>query len=375
MGEAVTALGLMSGTSLDGIDAAILTTDGARLVQPGLALTVDYEPEARALLTAATRAVRDAGPGAPLPAVAVEAERVLTRAHAAAIQRLLKEAGLTPADIRAVGFHGQTVLHAPDRGCTVQLGDGPLLARLTGIDVVYDFRSADVAAGGQGAPLAPAYHAALAAGLDAETPIAVLNLGGVANLTWIASGHEPIAFDTGPGNGLLDEWADAHLGVPFDRDGALARAGTIWPDVLGRLLDHPYFDAPPPKSLDRHDFSLAALRGLPAADGAATLAAFTAGAVGRAVEHLPAPPARWLVCGGGRHNPAVMTALRRRLGQVDPVEAVGWRGDSLEAEAFAYLAVRSLGGLPISFPDTTGVPTPTGGGRLATAEGAPAVIS
>lgn len=367
MPETVTALGLMSGTSLDGVDAALLETDGEDVVRPGPALTASYEDDLRALLRRATEAVRQAGPDAPLPDIAKEAERALTLTHVEAIERLLDEAGLTPAQVEVVGFHGQTVLHAPDRRRTIQIGDGPLLAARTGIDVVYDFRTADVTAGGQGAPLAPVYHRALARRLNADGPVAMLNIGGVANVTWISRDGEMLAFDTGPGNGLLDDWVREHTGKAMDEDGRLALFGRVRNDVLASLLAQPYFDLKPPKSLDRHDFSILAVRNLSPRDGAATLAAFTAGAAVVAAQHMPEAPTRWLVCGGGRHNPAIMAALRERLPRVEPVEAAGWRGDALEAEAFAYLAVRALNGLPSSFPETTGVPEPMPAGRLCRA--------
>ncbi len=268
--------------------------------------------------------------------------------------------------VAVLGFHGHTILHQPEAGRTRQIGDGALLAAETGIDVVCDFRARDVAGGGQGAPLAPLYHAALAAEL--AKPLAVLNLGGVANLTWIGAGADESegavrAFDTGPGNALIDDWAARHSGRPLDLDGALARAGRTDEAALASLLEDPYFARPPPKSLDRDAFDPGPVAGLSPADGAATLTAFSAAAVARALDHLPVPPRRWLVTGGGRHNPALMAALAERLeAPVAPVEAVGWDGDALEAQAFAYLALRSLEGLALSLPGTTGVARPMPGG-------------
>jgi anhydro-N-acetylmuramic acid kinase len=344
------ALGLMSGTSMDGIDAALVETDGRRLGAAGPWATRPYAPALRERLRAVLGGVGDVA----------GVERDLTDAHAEAVRALMAEAGVTPA---VIGFHGHTILHRPERRRTWQIGDGGRLARLTGVDVVGDFRSADVAAGGQGAPLAPLYHAALAAPL--EKPVAVLNLGGVGNVTWIGSDGALLAFDTGPGNALIDDWLRATTGRALDEGGRLAAAGTVREAMLGAMLDNPWFDAPPPKSLDRDDFTLAPVRGLSAADGAATLTQFTAAAVALAVRHFPAPPRRWLVTGGGRHNATLMAALAARLGApVAPVESVGWRGDALEAEAFAYLAVRSLEGLPLSLPTTTGVAAPLTGGRL-----------
>jgi anhydro-N-acetylmuramic acid kinase len=355
MSKSMLALGLMSGTSCDGVDAALLTTDGLSHTAFGPALSHPYPEEFHRRLRAVL-----GGKGA-VEAVAEE----LTRRHAKAVEDLLRQAGIAAAEVGVLGFHGQTVLHEPEKGRTWQIGDGRLLAQLTGIDTVSDFRSADVAAGGQGAPFVPLYHQALAASLP-QRPLAVLNLGGVGNVTWIGRGAEDlIAFDTGPANALVDDWALRHTGRPVDEDGRLARSGRVDRAALEVLMRHPYFARPAPKSLDRDAFDLAPVAGLSPADGAATLVAFTAAAVAQGRDILPAAPGRWLVTGGGRRNPAMMAALAEALGQeVEPVESVGWDGDVLEAQAFAYLAVRSLAGLPLSLPSTTGVARPTCGGRL-----------
>jgi anhydro-N-acetylmuramic acid kinase len=353
------AIGLMSGTSMDGIDVAALETDGESVGWTGPSVTVPYHPALRARLD---RAVRDpAGQDHNLAALA----RDLTDAHAAAVEAFLPTLPVARRRIDVVGFHGHTLWHRPQERRTCQLGDGERLANRLGIDVVYDFRSADVAAGGQGAPLAPVYHQALAARL--AKPVAILNLGGVGNVTWIGDGAL-IAFDTGPGNGLIDDWVRAHADRPYDEGGRIAAAGRIDETRLAGMLAHPYFERPPPKSLDRLDFTAAPLAGVGLEDGAATLAAFTARAVARALAHLPAPPARWLVTGGGRRNPTLMRMLAEVLQvPVEPIEAIGADGDALEAQAFAFMAVRTLRGLPISFPTTTGVPEPRCGGRLARA--------
>jgi anhydro-N-acetylmuramic acid kinase len=289
--------------------------------------------------------------------------RDLTERHAQAVEALQKQAGHR-ADL--IGFHGHTILHRPQDRQTLQIGDGARLAQMTGIDVVGDFRSNDVGAGGQGAPLVPIFHAALAEGMD--KPLAVLNIGGVANVTYIGPHGGLLAFDTGPGNALLDDWMLAMTGYPIDLDGQMAADGQIDEGAVQEFLDHSWFAAKPPKSLDRDEFAMLAkglMGGLSAPDGAATLCAFTVGAVVRAVDFLPRIPKRWLVSGGGRKNKTMMAELARHLGvPVDPVEAVGWKGDALEAQAFAYLAARSVSGLPLSFPSTTGVPEPTPGGRL-----------
>ncbi len=348
------AIGLMSGTSMDGVDAALIETDGLTVQAFGPSITLPYDEDFRSQL----RGIM----GGKGPVAEVEAE--LTRRHAQAVRILLAEAGAGGADI--VGFHGQTILHQPEAGKTWQIGDGGMLARLTGIDVVADFRSDDVAAGGQGAPLAPLYHAALAQKLP--KPLAVLNLGGVGNVTWIGAADDLLAFDTGPGNALLDDWALAHTGQPVDQDGRLAKAGTPSLEAVEEFSAHAYFDCAPPKSLDRDMFKHVAealLKGASPENGAATLAAFTARSAGLAARHFPAPVKGWLICGGGRRNPVLMEALARELLPLPlPVESVGWDGDALEAQAFAYLAVRSLKGLPLSVPGTTAVPLPQTGGKL-----------
>lgn len=346
-------VGLMSGTSMDGIDAALLETDGEAVLSFGPSLTHPYDEAFRERL-------RDVLGLADPPADLIQE---LTKRHAQAVKALLEMAGQGAG---LIGFHGHTILHRPEEGRTLQIGDGAMLAQLTGIDVVGDFRSNDVAAGGQGAPLVPVYHLALAAELD--KPLAVLNIGGVANVTYIGPHGGVLAFDTGPGNALIDDWMLAMTGYPIDEDGRLAAEGQVDEAAVQEFLDHSWFSEPPPKSLDRDEFALFAkglMSGLPPADGAATLCAFTTAAVARAESHLPRTPRRWLVSGGGRKNPVLMEGLGTRLGvPVDPVEAVGWNGDALEAQAFAYLAARSVKGLPLSFPGTTGVKEPTTGGRL-----------
>ena len=352
----ITAIGLMSGTSLDGIDAALLTTDGVTIQSTGASLTVDYDAGLRGRLREIL-GCRDRNDRI------YSIERELTLAHRDVVLRLLDKAGLGARDVGVVGFHGQTVMHAPEEGLTWQIGDGALLATECGIDVVYDFRSADMAEGGEGAPFAPVYHRALSRGL--ERPLAVLNVGGVANVTWIGDDDSLLAFDTGPGNALIDDWVMRRTGVSSDIDGRLARAGRVDEAALGALMDNDYFDRQPPKSLDRNAFDINELSEYSDKDGAAILTAFTAESVARAAAFFPAPALRWLVTGGGRLNLALMAELSRRLtAPVQQVEEAGWDGDALEAQAFAYLAVRSLAGLPLSFPATTGTGAPTPGGRL-----------
>lgn len=358
----LTAIGLMSGTSLDGVDAALVRTDGMGRVEPDMALTIPYDGGLRERLRACL------GESGDDPA-AIAAGRELSLVHAAAVAALLQRVGMSAKSVDVIGFHGQTISHDPARRRTVQIGDGDLLAAETGIDVVDQFRIDDVAAGGEGAPLVPVYHAALAAPL--ERPVAILNIGGVANVTWVGEGEDPhdlgnlLAFDTGPGVALIDDWTLRHTGQRFDRDGSLARLGRVRAEILDAFLSHDYFAVPPPKSLDRNAFATELIDRLDPADGCATLVAFTAHAAAAAGRFFPGPVRRWLVTGGGRLNPALMAALGEILSApVQTVDAVGWNGDALEAQAFAYLAVRSLAGLPLTFPSTTGVDTPQGGGRL-----------
>jgi anhydro-N-acetylmuramic acid kinase len=358
------AIGLMSGTSMDGIDAAIVQTDGRAVVRVGAALSLPYPAAFRQKLR---RLVMEGGADRKMASVI---GRELTLAHAEAVEQLLAGAGLAAHAVDVVGFHGHTVLHNPAERSTWQIGEPGLLADRLGVTVIGNFRQADVAAGGQGAPLVPLYHAARAAAL--EWPLAILNIGGVANVTWLEAdqgqwtqaGGGIRAFDCGPGNALIDDFVLARVGRPYDAAGALGLSGTVDTAALARLLDHPYFDLPPPKSLDRNAFDVSAVSGLSTADGAATLAAFTVQAAARAIEKI-GKPRRLLVCGGGRLNRALMGGLATAMPEVAvaPVESVGWRGDALEAEAFGYLAVRSLDGLPLSLPSTTGVPRPTPGGE------------
>ncbi len=369
--EPVWAVGLMTGTVLDGnIDVALLKTDGERIEAFGAYTLAPYPQSTRDLLEETLQQARAWNFEGDEPAIFAEAEEVLTRAQAHAVRELVESHGLTMADIGAVGFHGQTVLHrAPQEGRlgeTRQLGDGDLMHSILGCPVVYDFRSADMRAGGQGAPLSAAYHAALLRDVDTDGETAVLNLGGVANVSWWDGADRLIAFDTGPANAPINDFVKAQGLGDMDRDGALAASGTVDEARLAELLKHPYLTASYPKSLDRFDFGASMADGLDASTGAATLTAFTASAVGKALDLLPVRPNRLIVCGGGRHNPTIMKMLGERAGvEAAPAETVGWRGDAIEAECFAFLAVRVLRDLPISFPTTTGAPEPLRGGKIA----------
>jgi len=355
--QPVWAIGLMTGTVLDGnIDIAAIRTDGEQVAEFGPWTLAPYADSVRAILPEAVDAARAWRFEGPEPDIFARAEAALTRAQSQAVNDFLSANGMEAKEIAAIGFHGQTVLHAAPQ------------ARITGVDVAYDFRTADMRAGGQGAPLSASYHGALLRTIGAAPPAAALNLGGVANVTWWNGGDDLIAFDTGPANAPINDWIKRHGLGEMDRDGALARSGKVDEERLTRLLQHPYLSAPYPKSLDRFDFSVSMADGLNAADGAATLTAFTAASVGKALDLLPARPTKLIVCGGGRKNPAIIDALRARA-RVETLmaEDVGWRGDAIEAECFAYLAVRALRGLPISFPMTTGVKAAMTGGRLAKA--------
>lgn len=347
-----TVIGLMSGTSLDGIDAAMIRTDGKNLVERVGFYTVAYAPATRDALRSCL------GLGNDPDGRVAQAADMMTRAHIDAVS-ILRAAHPGPVDL--IGFHGQTIYHDPANRFTWQIGDAGLLARKTGIDVIHDFRQADVLAGGQGAPFLPLYHAALVA--REPKPVAILNLGGVGNVTYIGADNLPMAFDTGPGNALIDDWVRQKTGGNYDAGGKIAASGIIRADVVNAYLSHPYFKKSPPKSLDRDQWSLDKVRGMSLEDGAATLSAFTVQSVALARMHLPQAPQAWYVTGGGRHNATIMQGLRDAFNvTVGTVDDLGWNGDAMEAEGFAYLAVRSELGLPLSIPTTTGVPSPLTGG-------------
>jgi anhydro-N-acetylmuramic acid kinase len=369
-GKLMRALGLMSGTSMDGIDVALVETDGEYEVQRGPSATYPYSHSWRDQLKAGLEEAAGLQARRDRPGRLRLMEQYLTDLHAEAVAHFLQDNRIAPETLDVIGFHGHTVLHRPQAGLTVQLGDGALLAKATGKDVVYDLRAADVEAGGQGAPLVPVYHRALVAKL--RRPVAVVNIGGVSNVTWVAGGklgdQSLLAFDTGPGNALIDDWMQLRSGRPLDSGGEFAAKGRVDDAALSLMLAHPYFAAPAPKSLDRNAFSLDPVASLSAEDGAATLAAFTAAAIARSRHLMPDEPKLWVVTGGGRKNKTLMSMLAAGVeNAVVPAEVVGLDGDSLEAEAWAYLAVRSLKGLPISYPGTTGVREPTKGGVLARA--------
>jgi anhydro-N-acetylmuramic acid kinase len=365
------AIGLMSGTSMDGIDVAMIETDGETVSSFGPSAMHAYREDEVALLRRAMEAAPAMRSRSERLGVIADAEALVTTLHASAVNAFVTVNEIDRATIDVVGFHGQTVLHRPKEKLTVQLGDGALLAREIGIPVVYDLRAADVAAGGHGAPLVPVFHRALSRELDRRRPIAVLNLGGVANITFIDGDNDPIACDTGPANALIDDFMRSRSGAARDEDGRAAAAGSVDVGAIERLLEHPFFAQPAPKSLDRNDFrewvaSHAGLEKKSIEDGAATLTMLTAATLARVVSILPRPPASWIVAGGGARNTTLMRMLAERLApaSVETADQVGWSADALEAQAFAFLAVRSLKGLPLTFPTTTGAPRAMTGGVL-----------
>ncbi len=356
MQKPLVAIGAISGTSMDAIDLALVLTDGEYYVERMAGRSYPYPPALKAKLLDLLKNPQIAETD-PL----TELENAVTDAFGQAIRQFQRDFRISRADF--IGLHGQTIWHRPEKRFTRQLGDGPRLAKFLRMPVVNRFRHADVMLGGQGAPLVPLYHAALASKL--EQPLIVLNLGGVANITYL-DGPMIIACDTGPASALIDDRMRQLFNKPFDKDGAMARLGDVDAGVLAALMDNPFFALPPPKSLDRMDFHARAevVDGLLPANVIATLTAFTVEATVSILRHLPKRPKSWLVTGGGRHNRAIMDGLRERLGvPVESVETVGWKGDFLEAECFAYLAIRSDRGLPLSLPTTTGVSRPLTGGE------------
>jgi anhydro-N-acetylmuramic acid kinase len=370
------AIGLMSGTSMDGIDVAAIETNGEAVIATGPSLSVPYEAAFRRRVEAALETAKSIVKREERPGDLEELEREITLRHARAVSDFLAAAPAAWRNIDVVGFHGQTVLHRPHLGLTVQLGDGALLANETGIAVVHDMRANDMKFGGQGAPLVPAYHAALARSLPEEFagdfPVVFVNIGGISNITYVPASGDPIAFDTGPGNTLIDQWVSSEGGVPFDAGGAIASEGGVIRSVVERYLDNNFFEKSGPKSLDRNDFTLDLAQGLELADGARTLAAVSAEAILKSLEHLPETPRLWVVCGGGRKNPHIIGDLRvgaeKKNAKVIVAEEAKLDGDATEAEAWAYLAVRSVKKLPLTFPTTTGCSEPVTGGVVNKAD-------
>lgn len=362
MSKPMIAAGLMSGTSRDGIDAALVLTDGDGAVRPLAFVSRPYDPSTRAMIAAACDVAMSLPHRQPHPIIR-ECDAHVTARHGEMLAELFAAAGVAPKEVAVVGFHGHTVAHRADRGWTWQIGDGRVLADRFGIDTIVDMRLADMAGGGQGAPLLPVYHRAVFG--DTQQDVAVLNLGGVANLTWLGRDGTLLAFDCGMASALIDDWMAEYCGKPFDEGGAFAATGRVDAATLARMLDHPYFAKPLPKSLDRADFGIDPVRHLSPADGAATLTAFSAQAVARGLDLLPGRAKRIVVAGGGRRNATLMAMIAERSGvPAIAAEELGWDGDAIEAQGFAYMAVRHVLGYPITFPGTTGVSEATVGGRM-----------
>ena len=367
------AIGLMSGTSMDGIDVALIETDGESQVVRGPSAEYSYDAAFRRRIAAAFDDAKRISRRQERPGSLSALEMDITERHADAVLRFMLENGIATDNVDVIGFHGQTILHRPHAGLTVQLGDGNLLAAKTGTPVVYDMRANDMAHGGQGAPLVPAYHMALAAGLDpalhSGKPVCFVNIGGISNITYVRRNHQPIAFDSGPGNALIDQWVERLAGIPFDDGGRIAAEGGIHAEIVDAYLADPFFRKAPPKSLDRNDFDLDLVDGLELSDGSRTLARVSAEAIMAAARHFPEKPGLWIICGGGRKNAAIMSDLADlaslQAQRVVSAEQCGLNGGSMEAEAWAYLAVRSLRGFPLTFPETTGVREAVTGGVLA----------
>ncbi len=366
------SVGLMTGTVLDGnIDVALIKTDGESIYEFGPWALVPY-PESTVQLIKQAVVIAKAWnfKRGKEPEIFTKAEVAITRGQSAAVEQVVKSAGLTLSEIGAIGFHGQTILHRPPdtkrRGKSRQLGDGQLMAELLKTTVVFDFRTNDLEAGGQGAPISPIYHVALLKNLNLDSSAAVLNLGGVANLTYWDSKNEIIALDTGSANAPINDWISQHTDKKMDENGIIAQSGKVDEALLATLIADPYFQQKYPKSLDRNNFTAALVNGLSLEDGAATLTAFCATALNSALEQLPVRPKKIILCGGGRKNKTLVKEIQQRA-HIEPImsEDCGWRGDALEAECFAYLAIRSLQGLPFSFPSTTGVPHAMSGGKIA----------
>jgi anhydro-N-acetylmuramic acid kinase len=371
--EVMRAIGLMSGTSMDGIDIALVETDGIRVVSRGPSMAIAYDPAFRRELEAGLEDARTIDERSQRPGRLKDLETELTMRHARAVKAFLAENGVAREHVDLIGFHGQTVLHRPERALTVQIGDGGLLARETGIATIFDMRACDMEQGGQGAPLVPAYHAALASQIPSALEpgfgaVAFVNIGGISNVTFVAPGQPPTAFDSGPGNALIDQWVERHAGIPYDDGGRIAGEGTADMAIVERYLANPFFARGGAKSLDRNDFTLDHVDGMELSDGAATLAALSAAAIHKAAERLSVPPSLWIVSGGGARNNAIIGRLQELAGEAARIvtaREAEFDADMMEAEAWAYLAVRSRKGLALTFPTTTGCREPATGGVLA----------
>ncbi|GAA6210814.1 anhydro-N-acetylmuramic acid kinase [Hyphomicrobiales bacterium 4NK60-0047b] len=378
------AIGLMSGTSCDGVDAALIETDGERIFSKGPYCFVPYEISEQDMLKSAMRKVASVCDHDQRLEIASSVEGLVREKHRFAVEELLKKAGRRADQIDVVGFHGQTLFHEPDASFTLQVGDGEKLSTELEIPVVYDFRSKDMEYGGQGAPMVPVYHHALVHSLVSEgklsLPVAVVNIGGVANVTYVGgAGNETgliannrqclpdmLAFDTGPGNALVNDWVEAHTGELMDEGGRYAASGIADDKIIRTFLNEAYFKSLPPKSLDRDQFKVPNLEHLSLEDGAATLTEITAQTIAMSKAFMDATPKHWIIVGGGAYNKELMRRLSCAVARDLTVsENLGWQSEAMEAEAFGFLAVRHLSDLPFSYPRTTGVSKPVSGGVLS----------
>ena len=360
-----TAIGLMSGTSMDGIDVALVETDGQDRIEFGPSLAIDYPSDMRRKLEAGLVDALEIEQRSDRPRSLAGLELEITRSHASAVDTFLHKFSLSRSDVDMIGFHGQTALHRPEIGLTVQLGDGAALARQTGIDVVYDMRARDMVESGQGAPLVPVFHRALANGLTCKSPVCFVNIGGISNISYVDE-DDLCAFDCGPGNTLIDQFVQAKGGIPYDQGGRIASEGQVIIPVVEGYMATEYFEKPGPKSLDRGDFPPLEPTRAELSDGARSLAHVTARSIIKSADHLSKPPGSYILCGGGRLNDTIVSDLTQLAAEqgaaVMRAEDVKLDGDMLEAQAFGYLAVRSQLGLPLTFPTTTGCRTPVTGG-------------
>ena len=352
------AIGCMSGTAMDGIDIALIETDGYEYIRPIGFISESHDSAFREKLRSClNKTSRDS--------LTETIEKEFTLRHIPLIKKLMCNLNVSSQDIDIIGFHGQTIHHNPNEKITIQLGDGQLLSQEIGVPVSYDFRQADIQSGGQGAPLLPIYHKALSVNAGIDLPTAIVNIGGVGNITWIDY-DGMIAFDTGPGNAMIDDWVKSQTDNLYDEGGKYAANGTIDKDIVKQFTSSDYFLKKYPKSLDRNDFHESSVDGMTLENGAATLTEMTIQSIALAISQCPTPPKSIYISGGGRHNSTIISRLSDAIGiTVKPSDTLGWNGDSLEAEGFAYMAVRRVLNEPISFPTTTGCPSPMVGGIIA----------
>jgi anhydro-N-acetylmuramic acid kinase len=345
----------MSGTSADGADVALIATDGENAIEFFGGLTLPYERELRARLLEASQH------DVPLTELA-RVERDITLHHADAVAQYVKMMPQESEGVDLIGFHGHTVRHITSELICWQIGNPWLLAERTGMRVVSDFRRHDIAVGGQGAPLVAMFHRALFT--HEPRPTVILNLGGVANITWLGQNEEVVAGDTGPGCGLIDEWIEEMAGLSHDKDGEIAKRGRVDQSIVEAALATPFFSKPLPRSADRFDFDHVDVSGLSVEDGAATLCAVTVQAIVRAVRTMPGQPEVLWVTGGGVHNPVIMRMLSENFPRVRNVREMNLNPDTLEAECFAWLAMRHTKGFPLTIPETTGCSRAVCGGTI-----------